>query len=57
MKDNIHKTYIMKIVFFTTFYIVTQLFAQNGEVAVVPNDTTKDPGLQVGDIAPSWALM
>ena len=47
----------MKIVFFTTFYIVTQLFAQNGEVAVVPNDTTKDPGLQVGDIAPSWALM
>jgi len=57
LKDNIHKTYIMKIVFFTTFYIVTQLFAQNGEVAVVPNDTTKDPGLQVGDIAPSWALM
>ena len=30
---------------------------QNGEVAVVPNDTTKDPGLKAGDIAPSWAIM
>ena len=28
-----------------------------GEVAVVPNDTTKDPGLKAGDIAPSWAIM
>ena len=30
---------------------------QNGEVAVVPNDSTKDPGLKAGDIAPSWAIM
>jgi len=28
-----------------------------GEVAVVPGDTTKDPGLKPGDLAPSWALM
>ena len=28
-----------------------------GEVAVVPDDTTKDPGLKPGDLAPSWALM
>jgi len=28
-----------------------------GEVAVVPDDTTKDPGLKAGDLAPSWALM
>jgi thiol-disulfide isomerase/thioredoxin len=26
-------------------------------VAVVPDDTTKDPGLKPGDLAPSWALM
>jgi thiol-disulfide isomerase/thioredoxin len=33
-------------------------FAQEmGEVAVVPGDTTKDPGLKPGDLAPSWALM
>ena len=33
-------------------------FAQEvGEVAVVPDDTTKDPGLKPGDLAPSWALM
>ena len=32
--------------------------AQNeSEVSVVPADTTKDPGLKPGDIAPSWALM
>ena len=28
-----------------------------GEVAVVPGDTTKDPGVKPGDLAPSWALM
>ncbi|HBR86573.1 MAG TPA: hypothetical protein DEA65_01880, partial [Candidatus Marinimicrobia bacterium] len=33
-------------------------FAQEvGEVAVVPDDSTKDPGLKPGDLAPSWALM
>jgi len=33
-------------------------FSQDvGEVAVVPDDTTKDPGLKPGDLAPSWALM
>jgi thiol-disulfide isomerase/thioredoxin len=32
--------------------------AQNeSEVSVVPDDTTKDPGLKPGDLAPSWALM
>ena len=31
--------------------------AQDGEVAVIPADTTKDPGLKAGDLAPSWALM
>ncbi len=32
--------------------------AQNeGEIVVIPNDTTKDPGLKPGDLAPSWALM
>ena len=31
--------------------------AQDGEVAVIPADTTEDPGLKIGDLAPSWALM
>tara|TARA_B110000438_G_scaffold243255_1_gene243220 strand:+ start:13995 stop:14564 length:570 start_codon:yes stop_codon:yes gene_type:complete len=33
------------------------MVAQDGEVAVIPNDNTIDPGLKAGDIAPSWALM
>ncbi|MBC8323339.1 MAG: TlpA family protein disulfide reductase [Candidatus Marinimicrobia bacterium] len=39
--------------------IATSLgFGQDvGEVVVVPDDTTKDPGLKPGDLAPSWALM
>ncbi len=28
-----------------------------GEIVSVPDDTTKDPGLKPGDLAPSWALM
>ena len=36
---------------------LTAALAQDGEVAVIPADTTKDPGLKIGDIAPSWALM
>ena len=36
---------------------LTAGLAQDGEVAVIPSDTTKDPGLKIGDIAPSWALM
>jgi thiol-disulfide isomerase/thioredoxin len=36
---------------------LTTALAQEGEVAVIPSDTTKDPGLKIGDIAPSWALM
>ena len=28
-----------------------------GEIVAVPDDTTKDPGLKPGDLAPSWALM
>ncbi len=40
------------------FITVTLGIAQAvGEVAVVPGDTTKDPGLKPGDLAPSWALM
>jgi len=35
----------------------TIVLGQESEVAVVPDDTTKDPGLKIGDIAPSWALM
>jgi len=30
---------------------------RNGEVAIIPGDRTIDPGLKIGDIAPSWALM
>jgi len=30
---------------------------RNGEVAIIPGDKTIDPGLKIGDIAPSWALM
>ena len=35
----------------------TLTMGQDHEVAVIPDDTTKDPGLTIGDIAPSWALM
>ena len=43
----------------SVLFITTALgIAQDvGEVAVVPGDTTKDPGLKPGDLAPSWALM
>ena len=30
---------------------------RNGEVAIIPGDESIDPGLKIGDIAPSWALM
>jgi len=40
------------------FFLCTSLLiAQEREVAVVPDDDSIDPGLKVGDIAPSWALM
>jgi len=43
---------------FLPIIVLTSItLAQDGEVAVVPDDTTADPGLKVGDIAPSWALM
>ena len=44
---------------FSVLFITAALgIAQEvGEVAVVPGDTTKDPGLKPGDLAPSWALM
>ena len=35
----------------------TIVLGQESEVAAVPDDTTTDPGLKIGDIAPSWALM
>ena len=35
----------------------TIVLGQESKVAVVPDDTTTDPGLKIGDIAPSWALM
>ena len=48
----------MKKLFFILFSLFTFLLAQDdGEIAVVPGDTTKDPGLKIGDVAPSWALM
>ena len=39
------------------FLCASLLIAQEREVAVVPDDESIDPGLKVGDIAPSWALM
>ena len=48
----------MKKLFFILFSLFTFLLAQDdGKIAVVPGDTTKDPGLKIGDVAPSWALM
>ena len=43
----------------SVLFITTALgSAQNvGEIVAVPDDTTKDPGLKPGDLAPSWALM
>ena len=35
----------------------TIVLGQESEVAAVPDDTTTDPGLKIGDIAHSWALM
>ena len=43
---------LLPIIIFTAF-----VMGQEGEVVVIPGDTTKDPGLKIGDIAPSWALM
>ena len=43
---------LLPIIIFTVF-----VMGQEGEVVVIPGDTTKDPGLKIGDIAPSWALM
>ena len=43
----------------SVLFITTALgIAQDvGEIVSVPDDTTKDPGLKPGDLAPSWALM
>ena len=43
----------------SVLFIITALgIAQDvGEIVSVPDDTTKDPGLKPGDLAPSWALM
>ena len=46
-----------KLFLLPIFIFVTVLFAQKSEVAVIPDDESEDPGLKVGDIAPSWALM
>ena len=51
---------MFKKILFSTLYVCSVLLCQKTsglEMAVIPDDTTKDPGLQVGDIAPSWALM
>lgn len=48
----------MKKIFIPLLIIfVTDLFAQSTDIVAIPNDTTSDPGLKIGDIAPSWALM
>ena len=44
----------VSVLFITASLGITQ---EVGEIAVVPDDTTKDPGLKPGDLAPSWALM
>ncbi len=44
-------------IFLPLMIVLTVVYGQDGEVAVIPSDTTKDPGLKIGDIAPSWALM
>ena len=44
-------------IFLQLLITLTAGLAQDGEVAVIPEDDTKDPGLKIGDIAPSWALM
>ena len=43
----------------SVLFITTALgIAQDvGEIVAAPDDTTKDPGLKPGDLAPSWALM
>ena len=43
----------------SVLFITTALgIAQDvGEIVALPDDTTKDPGLKPGDLAPSWALM
>jgi len=46
-----------RIYLLITVMLVGFLLAQTGEVAVIPDDETVDPGLKEGDIAPSWALM
>ena len=52
MKDIMNR--YMTLMF---FLCASLLIAQEREVAVVPDDESIDPGLKVGDIAPSWALM
>jgi len=47
----------IKKIFLPLLITLTVAYGQEGEVAVIPSDTTKDPGLKIGDIAPSWALM
>ena len=51
---------LLSIIIFTAFVMGQEAedqFRMVGEVVVIPGDTTKDPGLKIGDIAPSWALM
>ena len=44
----------VSVLFITTALGIAQ---DAGEIVAVPDDTTKDPGLKPGDLAPSWALM
>ena len=44
----------ISVLFITTALGIAQ---DAGEIVAVPDDTTKDPGLKPGDLAPSWALM
>ena len=44
----------ISVLFITTALGISQ---DVGEIVAVPDDTTKDPGLKPGDLAPSWALM
>ena len=48
----------MKSIFKIFFLCALSMgYSKDGEIAVIPEDDSKDPGLKIGDIAPSWALM
>lgn len=47
----------MRLISIIVLLFSISLAQDTNEVAIVPDDSTKDPELKPGDIAPSWALM